>query len=95
MSVSVQEADFDVGAEIARLRAGDPKVGAVASFVGAGLGVALSPSTVTSYNMSGLRCLAVADKPAPLPVVAQPANWARAPQARALSTRRRDSRTFL
>src|SRR5512137_398842 len=34
MPVRVQHEDFDVGAEIARLRAGDPKVGAVASFVG-------------------------------------------------------------
>jgi molybdopterin synthase catalytic subunit len=34
MSVRVQQADFDVGAEIARLRAGNPKIGAVASFVG-------------------------------------------------------------
>jgi molybdopterin synthase catalytic subunit len=34
MSVSVQEADFDVGAEIAALTAGDARVGAVASFVG-------------------------------------------------------------
>ncbi|MFC5300990.1 molybdopterin synthase catalytic subunit MoaE [Azospira restricta] len=34
MSVSVQEADFDVGAEIAALTAGDPRAGAVASFVG-------------------------------------------------------------
>lgn len=34
MSVSVQEADFDVGAEIAALSAGRLKVGAVASFVG-------------------------------------------------------------
>ena len=34
MTVRVQEADFDVGAEIARLRAGDHGVGAVASFVG-------------------------------------------------------------
>ncbi len=42
----------------------------VASFVGAGVGVALSPSTVTNFNMPGLRCLAIADKPAPLPVVA-------------------------
>jgi molybdopterin synthase catalytic subunit len=32
--VSVQEADFDVGAEIAALRAGRRDVGAVASFVG-------------------------------------------------------------
>ena len=34
MSVSVQEADFDVGAEIAALSAGRVDVGAVASFVG-------------------------------------------------------------
>jgi molybdopterin synthase catalytic subunit len=34
MTVRVQEADFDAGAEIARLRAGDHAVGAVASFVG-------------------------------------------------------------
>lgn len=34
MVVSVQEADFDVGAEIAALSAGRPAVGAVASFVG-------------------------------------------------------------
>ena len=32
--VSVQEADFDVGAEIAALTANDPRAGAVASFVG-------------------------------------------------------------
>ena len=34
MTVSVQEADFDVGAEIAALTAGDARAGAVASFVG-------------------------------------------------------------
>jgi molybdopterin synthase catalytic subunit len=34
VSVRVQTADFDVGAEIARLRGGDPRIGAVASFVG-------------------------------------------------------------
>ncbi|MBW7900247.1 MAG: molybdopterin synthase catalytic subunit MoaE [Rhodocyclaceae bacterium] len=34
MSISVQEADFDVGAEIAALTAGDARAGAVASFVG-------------------------------------------------------------
>ena len=34
MSVSVQEADFDAGAEIAALSAGREDVGAVASFVG-------------------------------------------------------------
>jgi len=34
MTVRVQREDFDAGAEIARLRAADPRVGAVASFVG-------------------------------------------------------------
>jgi molybdopterin synthase catalytic subunit len=34
MAVRVQEDDFDVGAEIDRLRRNDPKIGAVASFVG-------------------------------------------------------------
>jgi molybdopterin synthase catalytic subunit len=32
--VRVQTADFDAGAEMARLRAGNPAIGAVASFVG-------------------------------------------------------------
>ncbi len=34
MTVRVQREDFDAGAEIARLRGSDPKVGAVASFIG-------------------------------------------------------------
>jgi molybdopterin synthase catalytic subunit len=34
MPVRIQHQDFDAGAEIARLRAGDPRIGAVASFVG-------------------------------------------------------------
>ncbi len=34
MSVRVQEADFDLGAELAALRAGDARIGALASFVG-------------------------------------------------------------
>jgi molybdopterin synthase catalytic subunit len=34
MSVRVQQEDFDAGAEIARLRADNPKIGAVASFIG-------------------------------------------------------------
>ena len=34
MTVRVQTADFDAGAEVARLRAGDARVGAVASFIG-------------------------------------------------------------
>jgi molybdopterin synthase catalytic subunit len=35
MPVRVQTADFDAGREIAALRNGDPRVGAVASFIGA------------------------------------------------------------
>jgi len=34
MTVRIQTADFDVGAEIAKLRVDNPKIGAVASFVG-------------------------------------------------------------
>lgn len=34
MTVRVQEADFDLGAEVAALRRGNPRIGAVASFVG-------------------------------------------------------------
>lgn len=34
MSVRVQTEDFDVGAEVARLRAGNRQIGAVASFIG-------------------------------------------------------------
>lgn len=34
MPVRVQHEDFDAGAEIARLRGADPKVGAVAAFIG-------------------------------------------------------------
>lgn len=34
MPVRVQEADFDVGVELAALRRGDPRIGALASFVG-------------------------------------------------------------
>jgi molybdopterin synthase catalytic subunit len=34
MPVRIQTEDFDAGAEVARLRAGNPGVGAVASFIG-------------------------------------------------------------
>ena len=34
MTVRIQEADFDLGAELAALRAGDTRIGALASFVG-------------------------------------------------------------
>ncbi len=40
----------------------------VAGFVAAGIGVAVAPSTVTSFNMPGLRMLQIAEKPAPLPI---------------------------
>ena len=34
VAITIQSADFDVGAELARLRAGDPQVGAACCFVG-------------------------------------------------------------
>jgi len=34
MPVRIQTEDFDAGVELAKLRAGDPKVGAVAAFIG-------------------------------------------------------------
>ncbi len=34
MTVRVQSGDFDVGAEMATMRLGNPKIGAIASFVG-------------------------------------------------------------
>jgi molybdopterin synthase catalytic subunit len=34
VSVRVQSEDFDAGAEIARMRRGNPKIGAIAAFVG-------------------------------------------------------------
>lgn len=34
MTVRVQTEDFDAGAELARLRGGNPKIGAIASFIG-------------------------------------------------------------
>ncbi|EXI91018.1 MAG: Molybdopterin synthase catalytic subunit [Candidatus Accumulibacter regalis] len=34
MRIRVQEADFDVGSELAALRRGNPQIGALASFVG-------------------------------------------------------------
>ena len=34
MTVRIQTEDFDIGAEIAQLRRANPKIGAVASFVG-------------------------------------------------------------
>ena len=53
MTVRIQTADFDAGAEIAALRRGNPKVGAVASFIGvcrdANDGAAVSRMTLEHY----------------------------------------------
>src|SRR5688572_24008636 len=53
MTVRIQSEDFDVGAEIAAVRRGNPKVGAVASFVGvvrnANEGDAVSEMTLEHY----------------------------------------------
>ena len=53
MTVRIQTADFDAGAEIAALRAGNPRVGAVASFIGvcrdANDGAAVSNMTLEHY----------------------------------------------
>ena len=34
MTVQIQEQDFDISAETAAMRSGNPKIGAIASFVG-------------------------------------------------------------
>lgn len=49
MTVSVQEADFDVGAEIAALTAGSTDAGAVASFVGVVRGGEIRAMTLEHY----------------------------------------------
>ncbi len=47
--VAIQEADFDVGAEIAALSAGDAEAGAVASFVGLVRGGEVAAMTLEHY----------------------------------------------
>lgn len=49
MTISVQEADFDVGAEIATLASGSSQAGAVASFVGLVRGDAILAMTLEHY----------------------------------------------
>ena len=53
MPVRIQSTDFDAGAEIALLRKGNPKVGAVASFIGiardANEGTAVAAITLEHY----------------------------------------------
>jgi molybdopterin synthase catalytic subunit len=58
MTIRVQSEDFDVSAEIAALRLGNPKVGAVAAFVGTvrdlneGSGVATMTLEHSTFSMS-------------------------------------------
>ena len=56
MTVRVQTADFDAGREIAALRAGDARVGAVASFIGTVRDVndAARVSTLTLEHYPGM-----------------------------------------
>ena len=56
MTVRVQTADFDAGREIAALRAGDARVGAVASFIGTVRDVndAATVSTLTLEHYPGM-----------------------------------------
>ena len=50
MTVRVQTADFDIGAEIARLREGDRGIGAIASFIGTVRDVS-DASTITGMTL--------------------------------------------
>jgi molybdopterin synthase catalytic subunit len=56
MSVRVQEQDFDISHELAALRAGDTRIGAVASFVGVvrDLNDASQVSTLTLEHYPGM-----------------------------------------
>jgi molybdopterin synthase catalytic subunit len=56
MSVRIQEHDFDVSSELATLRAGDKRVGAVATFVGVvrDLNDAAQVSTLTLEHYPGM-----------------------------------------
>ena len=56
MTVRVQAGDFDAGAEIAAVRRGNPKIGAVASFVGVARDVndGDSVSTLTLEHYPGM-----------------------------------------
>ena len=56
MPVRVQVEDFDVSAELARLRAGDARIGAVAAFIGTVRDVndAASVATMTLEHYPGM-----------------------------------------
>jgi molybdopterin synthase catalytic subunit len=61
--VRVQEAAFDIGAEIDALRAGDPRIGAIATFVGTVRDVndGASVATMTLEHYPGMTERALAD----------------------------------
>jgi molybdopterin synthase catalytic subunit len=63
MAVRIQTADFDAGREIAALRGADPRVGAVASFIGTVRDVndALSVSSMTLEHYPGMTEKALAE----------------------------------
>lgn len=61
MSISVQEADFDVGAEIEALSADDGGAGAVASFVGLVRGDADGVAAMTLEHYPGMTEKALAE----------------------------------
>ena len=63
MPVRVQEAAFDIGAEIDALRAGDPRIGAIATFVGTVRDVndGASVATMTLEHYPGMTERALAD----------------------------------
>ena len=63
MTVRVQTGDFDAGAEIAGLRAGNPAVGAVASFIGVARDVndGASVATLTLEHYPGMTERALED----------------------------------
>ncbi len=63
MPVRVQTEDFDAGVEIARLRAGNPKVGAVASFIGVARDIndGASVATLTLEHYPGMTERALED----------------------------------
>ncbi len=63
MPVRVQAADFDAGAEIAALRAADPKVGAVAAFVGVARDIndGATVATLTLEHYAGMTERALED----------------------------------
>jgi molybdopterin synthase catalytic subunit len=58
MTVSVREADFDVGAETAALSAGDAGAGAVATFVGLVRGEGIEAMTLEHYPAMTEKALA-------------------------------------